>query len=169
MTGKGREVADMVERRKVDMLCVQETKWKGFIMVWMEREMVCLKEEHSKCLVEVKKDSERVMNVKLEVEEVMFNVISALLAPQVGYEMEEKETFWSDLGEMAESELSKRRLLVGADFNWHVGEGNIGDEEVMCRHGLKEKNVEEQMVVILLIRWLDDVGMVNQEVDRISK
>ncbi|KAF7709811.1 hypothetical protein HF521_016661 [Silurus meridionalis] len=29
MTGKGREVADMMERRKVDMLCVLETKVKG--------------------------------------------------------------------------------------------------------------------------------------------
>ncbi|KAI5095129.1 putative helicase mov-10-B.2 [Silurus meridionalis] len=29
MTVKGRELADMMERRKVDMLCVQETKWKG--------------------------------------------------------------------------------------------------------------------------------------------
>ncbi|KAI5092844.1 hypothetical protein C0J45_17235 [Silurus meridionalis] len=32
MTGKGREVADMMERRKVDMLCVQETKWKGMAL-----------------------------------------------------------------------------------------------------------------------------------------
>ncbi|KAI5091064.1 von Willebrand factor A domain-containing protein 3A-like isoform X1 [Silurus meridionalis] len=29
MTGKGREGADMMERRRVEMLCVQETKWKG--------------------------------------------------------------------------------------------------------------------------------------------
>ena len=29
MTGKGRELADMMERRKVDKLCVQETKWMG--------------------------------------------------------------------------------------------------------------------------------------------
>lgn len=29
MTGKGRELADMMEWRKVDILCVQETKWKG--------------------------------------------------------------------------------------------------------------------------------------------
>ena len=29
MTGKGRELADMMERRKVDILCVQEIKWKG--------------------------------------------------------------------------------------------------------------------------------------------
>lgn len=50
MAGKGRELADMMEWRKVDILCVQETKWKRskariigggvtlFTMVWMERE-----------------------------------------------------------------------------------------------------------------------------------
>ncbi|KAK3561446.1 hypothetical protein QTP86_002827 [Hemibagrus guttatus] len=27
--GKGRELADMMERRKMDILCVQETRWKG--------------------------------------------------------------------------------------------------------------------------------------------
>ena len=29
MTCKGREVADLMERRGVDILCVQETRWKG--------------------------------------------------------------------------------------------------------------------------------------------
>ena len=29
MTGRGRELADFMERRRVDVLCVQETRWKG--------------------------------------------------------------------------------------------------------------------------------------------
>ena len=29
MTGRGRELADMMERMKVGVLCVQETRWKG--------------------------------------------------------------------------------------------------------------------------------------------
>ncbi|KAF7659003.1 hypothetical protein LDENG_00005070 [Lucifuga dentata] len=29
MTGKARELADMMQRRKVDILFVQETRWKG--------------------------------------------------------------------------------------------------------------------------------------------
>ena len=29
MTGRGRELVDLMERRKVDILCLQETKWKG--------------------------------------------------------------------------------------------------------------------------------------------
>ncbi|KAI5104760.1 hypothetical protein C0J45_6386 [Silurus meridionalis] len=33
------------------------------------------------------------------------------------------------------------------DFNGHVGEGNRGDEEVVGRFGLKERNVEGQMVL----------------------
>ena len=29
MTGRGHEVVDFMERRKVNIMCVQETKWKG--------------------------------------------------------------------------------------------------------------------------------------------
>ena len=29
MTGKGRGLAEMMVKRKVDIICVQETKWKG--------------------------------------------------------------------------------------------------------------------------------------------
>ena len=29
MTGRRRELADMIEQRNVDILCLQETKWKG--------------------------------------------------------------------------------------------------------------------------------------------
>ncbi|KAI5616429.1 hypothetical protein C0J50_24009 [Silurus asotus] len=96
--------------------------------------------------MEVKRVSDRVMNMKLEVGGVMINVISAY-APQVGCEMEGKEKFWSDLDKMVDGVPRNERLLIGADFNRHVGEGNRGDEEVMGRYGFEERNVEGQMVV----------------------
>ena len=34
MTGKERKVADLMERREVDILCVQETRWKGEQARW---------------------------------------------------------------------------------------------------------------------------------------
>ncbi|KAI5099291.1 hypothetical protein C0J45_11430 [Silurus meridionalis] len=157
----GRELADMMERRKVNMLCVQETKWKGskarnieggfklfFHGVDGKRNGVgvILKEEYSKSVVEVKRVSDRVMNMKLEVEGVMINLISAYV-PQVGCEMEEKEKFWSGLDGVVEGVPRKEQLVIGADFNGHVVEGNRGDEEVMGRYGLKNRNVEGQMVV----------------------
>ncbi|KAI5615444.1 hypothetical protein C0J50_0125 [Silurus asotus] len=106
---------------------------------------VILKEEYSKSIVEVKRLSDRVMNIKLEVEGMMINVISAY-APHVGCEIEEKEKFGSELDAVVDGVPGNERLVIGADFNVHVGEGNRGDEEVMGRYGIKERNVEGQMV-----------------------
>ncbi|KAK3517962.1 hypothetical protein QTP70_028493 [Hemibagrus guttatus] len=47
----------------------------------------------------------------------------------VGCELEEKERFWSELDEVMESIPTGERVVIGADFNGHVGEGNTGDEE----------------------------------------
>ncbi|KAI5094295.1 hypothetical protein C0J45_16019 [Silurus meridionalis] len=107
---------------------------------------VILKEEYSKSVVEMNRVSDRVMYVKLELEGLMINVISAY-ALQVGCEMEEKERFWSELNEVVDGVPRKERLVIETDFNAHVGEGNRGDEEVMGRYGFKERYVEGQMVV----------------------
>ncbi|KAK3573071.1 hypothetical protein QTP86_012282 [Hemibagrus guttatus] len=77
----------------------------------------------------------------------------------VGCELEEKERFWSELDEVMESIPTGERVVIGADFNGHVGEGNTGDEEVMGKFGVKERNVEGQMVVDFAKRM--DMGVVN--------
>ncbi|KAF3702385.1 hypothetical protein EXN66_Car018073 [Channa argus] len=109
MTEKDRELIDMMQRRKVDILCVQETRWKGskarslgagFKLFYHESDRkrngvgVILKEEVVRNVLEVIRASNRLMSLKLEVEGVMFNVVSGY-APQVGCELEEKEKFWS--------------------------------------------------------------------------
>ncbi|KAK3527990.1 hypothetical protein QTP86_013102 [Hemibagrus guttatus] len=173
MTGKGRELADVMERRKVDILCVQETRWKGskarsigagfklfYYGVDSKRNGVgvVLKEEFVRNVLEVKRVSDRVMSLKLEFEGVMLNVVSGY-APQVGCELEEKERFWSELDEVMESIPTGERVVIGADFNGHVGEGNTGDEEVMGKFGVKERNLEGQMVVDFAKRM--DMAVVN--------
>ena len=61
-------------------------------------------------------------------------VISAY-APQVGCLREEKDKCWTNLDEAVESIPKEERLVIGADFNGHVAEGNRGDENVMGRYG----------------------------------
>ncbi|KAK3513652.1 hypothetical protein QTP70_028811, partial [Hemibagrus guttatus] len=63
----------------------------------------------------------------------------------VGCELGEKERFWSELHEVMESIPTGERVVIGADFNEHVGKGNRGDEEVMGKFGVKERNLEGQM------------------------
>ncbi|KAK3542861.1 hypothetical protein QTP70_006129 [Hemibagrus guttatus] len=98
------------------------------------------------------------MSLKLEIEGVMLNVVSGY-APQVGCELEEKERFWSELDEVMESIPTGERVVIGADFNGHVGEENTGDEEVMGKFGVKERNLEGQMVVDFAKRM--DMAVVN--------
>ncbi|KAK3521007.1 hypothetical protein QTP86_015761, partial [Hemibagrus guttatus] len=80
-------------------------------------------------------------------------------AEKVSCELEEKERFWSELDEGMESIPTGERVVIGADFNGHVGDGNRGDEEVMGKFGVKERNLEGQMVVDFAKRI--DMAVVN--------
>ncbi|KAK3522807.1 hypothetical protein QTP86_001539 [Hemibagrus guttatus] len=151
----------------------EETRWKGSKVRSMEAGFklfyygvdskrngvgVVLKEEFVRNVLEVKRVSDRVMSLKLEIEGVMLNVVSGYTT-QVGCELEEKERFWSELDEVMERIPTGERVVIGADFNGHVGEGNTGDEEVMGKFGVKERNLEGQMVVDFAKRM--DMAVVN--------
>lgn len=41
----------------------------------------------------------------------------------------------------------EKRVVIGADFNGHVGEGNQDDEEVVVGDDVTIRNVEGQMVM----------------------
>ena len=159
ITGRGRELADMMERRNVDILCLQETKWKGskarnigggckLFYNGADRRKngigIVVREELAKSVLEVKRVSERLM--KLDIKGSILNIVSAY-APLVNNSMEEKNHFWEDLDGLIESISKEERIVLGADLNRHVGEGNIEDEEIMGRYGAGTRNKEGSMVV----------------------
>ena len=173
MTGRGRELADMMERRNVDILCIQETKWKGnkarnigggckiFYNKADGRKNgigIVLREDLAESVLEVKRVSDRLMAMKLEVKGSILNIISAY-APQVNNSMEEKNDFWKDLDGLIESISTEERTVLGAHLNGHVAEGNIGDEEIMERYGAGTRNKEGSMVVDFGKRM--DLAIVN--------
>ena len=127
-----------MERRGVDILCVQETRWKGEkakcicgeYKLWYcgsENKKnglgIILKKEHEDRVVELWRVTERIISLKMELDGGMLNVVSAY-APQVRCIGEEKEAFWLDLDETVEKIPKNERIVVGADLNGNVGKGN---------------------------------------------
>ena len=82
-------------------------------------------------VVELWRVTDRIICLEMEIDGVMLNVISAY-APRVWCMREEKEAFWLiDLDETVEKIPKNERIVVGADLNGYVGEGNNGDEKCM--------------------------------------
>ena len=162
-----------MERRNVDILCLQETKWKGskarnigggckLIYNGADRRKngigIVVREELAESVLEVKRVSDRLMAMKLEVKRSILNIVSEY-APQVNNSMEEKNDFWKDLDGLIESMSKEERIVLGADLNGHVGKGNIEDEEIMGRYSAGTRNKEGLMVVDFAKRM--DLAIVN--------
>ena len=84
--------------------------------------------------------------MKLEVKELTVNIVSTY-APQVSTRTEEKNDFWQNLDELIGSVSKQERIVLGAEQNGHVVEGNIGYEEIMRRYGAGTRNKKGLMVV----------------------
>ena len=107
---------------------------------------IILKKEHVDRVVEIWRVTDRIICLKMELDGVMVNVISAY-APQVRCIYEEKETFWVDLDKTVEKTPRNEKNVVGADLNGHEGERNNGDKDCMGRHRLGKRNNEIKAVV----------------------
>ena len=147
ITGKGRELVNLMERKNVDILCLQKTNWKGnkernigggctlFYNGADERKNrknIVVREELAESALEVKRVSDRLMAMVLEIKGYILNVVSAY-APQVNNSMEEKNDFGENMDGLIESVLKKEKIVPGADLNGHEGEVNIGYEKIMGR------------------------------------
>lgn len=163
MTGKGREIADLMARRRIQILCVQETRWKGnkakelgdgFKLFYSGNNNngrngvgIVLDNELKKKVMCVNRRSDRVMSMKLQLDDIELNILSTY-APQVGCEDEEKEAFWREVEEEVSNIPNDERIFLAGDLNGHIGSGNT---EVTER-----------------IRGIWGVGNRNEEGDRIT-
>ena len=97
-------------------------------------------------MVEVERTSDRLISMKLKVDGMLIDIVSAY-EPQVECDEEDKEAFWADPEEVVGKIMRDERLVIGADLNAHVGEGNTNDEEAMAKHVFGRRNLEGQTVV----------------------
>ncbi|KAK6730588.1 hypothetical protein RB195_007196 [Necator americanus] len=86
------------------------------------------------------------MAVKVDTGEVELRVASAY-APQAGCSEEEKASFWEDLEQYVQSLKGEEVLLIGGDFNGHVGSRRDGFESCHGGYGYGARNGNELRIL----------------------
>ena len=130
MWGRSREVVDMLVRRRVDVCCVQEVRYKGEgattigsgeekFKFWYSGCLaggggvgVLVRHELARSVVEVERFSHTVMKVKIVIRKVIYQFIS-VYAPQVGRSDEEKSEFWEKLEDEVAGIPGKQGVILG--------------------------------------------------------
>jgi hypothetical protein len=146
LTGKLREIVDTMIRRRVNILCVQETKWKGQkvkeveatgFKLWYTGTTankngvgIVLDKSLKDVVVDIKRQGDRIILVKLLVGYLVFNVISAY-APQIGLNENIKRQFWEQLDALVSSVSISEKLFIRGDLNGHVGSIRVGFDGCM--------------------------------------
>ncbi|KAK6764329.1 hypothetical protein RB195_024595 [Necator americanus] len=142
LTGRSRELTDILRKRRVDICSVQEIRWKGsksrklgdgYKLVYHGTSNrngvgIILNESFRNCVTAVDQLSDR-----------RLRVVSAY-APQMGCGEKEKACFWEDLEQYVQSLEGEEVLLIGGDFNGHVGSRKDGFESCHDGYGYEARN-----------------------------
>lgn len=146
LTGKSREIADMMTSRKIDILCLQETRWTGGKSKGKARNIgdgcklyysggdrprngvgICLSNYWQDKVIAVERKSDRIITMKLVTAGDRYNIISAY-APQQGCSQDEKNEFWNQLEDSISQVPGNEQLMLAGDLNGHIGRCRDGYE-----------------------------------------
>ncbi|XP_019248375.1 PREDICTED: craniofacial development protein 2-like [Nicotiana attenuata] len=153
LTGKSIELAKILQKMKVNIACVQETRWAGSkarnadgYKLWYSGVVrgkngvgILVDRDLRESVVEVRRVNDRLMFIKLVIGECTLNVVSAY-APQAGLDEEVKRRFWEGLDEIVRSIPPTERLFIRGDFNGHIGSAAGSYGEVHGGFGFGDRN-----------------------------
>jgi exonuclease III len=167
LTGKLRELVDAVIKKLVNILCVQETRWAGQkarevkntgFKLWYSRStgsrnsVGVLIDKSLKNGVDVRRQGDRIIPVKLVNRNLVLNIISAY-APQIGLDMSAKRQFWEDFEDVVRSVLTDEKFFIGGYLNGHVGTTNIGFEGAHGGFGFGDRNQEGKDILNFAVAY----------------
>ncbi|KAG5632120.1 hypothetical protein H5410_003837 [Solanum commersonii] len=153
LTGKSIELVKILKKRKINIACVQETRWVGSkardvdgFKLWYSggsRDRngvgILVDGDLREQVVEVRRINDRLMTIKLVIGGCTLNIISAY-APQAGLDEEAKKLFYEELDEVVRGIPNTEKVVIGGDFNGHIGATSSGFDDVHGGFGFGERN-----------------------------
>jgi hypothetical protein len=155
-------------RQRVNNLCIQETKWKGQkanevkdtgFKLWYTGNTsikndvgIVLDNSLKDGVMDIKRQGDMIVFVKLLVGDLVFNVISAY-APQIGLNESVKMQFWEELDALVSSVPISEKLFIGGDLNEHVGSTRVGFNGVHRSFGYVSRNQEGEDILNFVLTY----------------
>ncbi|XP_045506837.1 uncharacterized protein LOC123703012 [Colias croceus] len=157
LTGRCQELAKVLQRRDINACCIQETKWKGsksrdiglgyqLIYHGIKNSQngvgIVLDCNLKQRIIKVDRKSDRLIAVKLAMDnQTPLNIISAY-APQSGCTELEKSLFWEDFDDLMSLIPDHESKYIGGDLNGHIGEKAVDYRDVHGGYGYGSVNRE---------------------------
>jgi hypothetical protein len=97
-------------------------------------------------VVDIKRQGDMIILVKLLAEDLIFNVISAYI-PQIGLSENVKMQFWKELDALVSNVPISENLFIGGDLNVHVCSTRVGFDGVYASFGYGSRNQEGEGIL----------------------
>ena len=166
LRGRVCEVVETLSHRKVDVCCIQETRYCGgnchtikskdtrFKLYWSGNDkgtaglVVFVAEEWIEKVFEVQRVSDRIILVKLIVGQRVVTFLS-VYAPQSGLSDEVKDLFFDQMHAVTTRIPASEFLIPCGDWNSHVGHAGTRYREMHGRmgYGRLEPDVEDERIL----------------------
>ena len=145
ISARANEIAEMLTRRKVDLCCLQETRWRGgtarlikgkstiYKFFWFGDQSgfggvgIMLAQKWINNVISVKRYDHRCLQLRF----LVVNVVCCYAPSSLS--VDERDTFYERLFSVVASVPEEEMLVLGVDFNGHVGEPSAGFEGVQTR------------------------------------
>ena len=166
LRGRVCEVVETLSRRKVDVCCIQETRYRGsncriikgkdtrYKLYWSGNDKgtagvgVFVAEEWIEKVFEVQRVSDRILSVKLIVGQRVVTLLS-VYAPQSGLSDVDKDLFFDQLRAVTARIPRFELLILCGDWNGHIGPAGTEYREVHggMGYGRSEPDVEGERIL----------------------
>ena len=167
MRDKEEEVVMMMKERKLDILGVAETRYRGegrrviqdnYQIIYKGREEdtmhgvgFVISAEVAETVIECQHINERIITLTMSVEDGKV-VIIQVYAPQQGRDNQEKDEFYDQLQMVYDRIPLEYKVIIIGDLNGHVGVDRRGIEGVIGSFGIGDKNEEGERIIDFCVR-----------------
>ena len=164
LRGRSGEVVETLERRNLDICCVQEVRWRGasarmltgkssqYKLFWVGHDSghggvgVLVAARWVEHIIDVKRVDDRLMMVKFLVGKKAIAVVSTY-APQQGLSDAAKDQFYTKLTQLVSKFDDNDMVVIAGDLNGHVGKASNGYEGIHGGFGYGSRNVEGERIL----------------------